>query len=155
MSQRPGAPGKIITERKTMTNNRETTRKSYRIEREFGLLVGAVILLFGLWRCYHGGMTTVTGVLVGAGAGLMLTGAIFPRLLVLPNRAWMGLAGIISMITTPIILGIIYFLVIMPIGLAKRMTGWDPLRRRAPSSGSYWVTYNDRQRDPKHFERMF
>lgn len=138
-----------------MQSKQKTKPTSFRAEREFGLLVGAVLLGLGSWWLHKDRRPTVATALVGIGALLMLFGLLFPRALVLPNRAWMGLAGILSMVTTPILLGVIFFLVVMPIGVFKRATVWDPLRRRAPSGPSYWTAYNPRQRDPRHFEKMY
>jgi len=93
--------------------------------------------------------------LLGLGGGLMLLGAFVPVALVVPNRAWMGLAAVLSSITTSIVLAVVFFGLVTPIGFIKRMSGWDPLRRRAKSSGSYWDIYPDRQRDARHYEKMF
>jgi hypothetical protein len=89
------------------------------------------------------------------GVLLMLFGLIWPRALALPNRAWMLLAEGLSYVTTRIILGLVFFLVITPIGLVKRLSGWDPLGRRSARSSSYWKPYSERQRDPRHYEKMF
>ena len=89
------------------------------------------------------------------GVALVLLGIIVPRVLVYPNRAWMLLAEALSFVTTRIVLGIVFFLVVTPIGLLKRLFGWDPLRRRAGSSPSYWRPYSERQRDARHYEKMF
>jgi len=138
-----------------MQSHQKISKTSFRAEREFGLLVGTVLILLGSWWLYRGHWNTVATGFVGLGSVLVILGALFPRALVLPNRAWMGLAGWLSLFTTPIILGLVYFLVIMPIGIVKRLSGWDPLRRRAPSATSYWTPYNERQRDPHHFEKMY
>jgi hypothetical protein len=69
--------------------------------------------------------------------------------------AWMLLAEGLSFVTTRLILGLVFFLVVTPIGIAKRLTGWDQLGRRAPRSYSYWKPYSQRQRDPRHYEKMF
>src|SRR5215510_4288907 len=138
-----------------MGSQQKTSIASFRAEREFGLLVGIMAILIGSWRLYRGHSGAVTTVLLGVGAALALLGLFLPRALVLPNRWWMGLAMRMSLITTPIILGIIFFLVVMPIGMIKRLFGWDPLRRRAPSAVSYWSPYNARQKDPHHFEKMY
>jgi hypothetical protein len=138
-----------------MQSNRKISKTSFRNEREFGLLVGLVLILIGGWWLYRGRWETVATVLLGLGSVLALLGWLFPRALVHPNRAWMGLARILSLFTTPIVLGLIFFLVLMPIGVIKRLFGWDPLRRRAASAGSYWASYNSRQHDPHHFEKMY
>jgi hypothetical protein len=67
----------------------------------------------------------------------------------------MSLAKYLSLVTTPVILSAVFFIVILPIGALKRLFGWDPLQRRAPSAASYWRPYNERQRDTRHFEKMF
>lgn len=138
-----------------MKSQPKITQPSWRTEREFGLLVGGVLLLLGSWWLYRSYWQMAANLLVGFGAVLAFLGLVWPRALVLPNRAWMGLAHLLSLVTTPIVLGAVYFLVLMPTGILKRLSGWDPLRRRAASAASYWVPYNERQRDPHHFERMF
>jgi hypothetical protein len=85
----------------------------------------------------------------------LLLGSVVPRALVYPNKAWMALAEVLSYISTRIILAFVYFVVITPIGVVKRLSGWDPLNRRAAKSESYWRDYSARQRDPRHYEKMF
>lgn len=129
--------------------------KSYRTEREFGIIVGAVLVLIGSWWMYRRNwLTGATGLIV-IGTLLIVLGFLLPRVLVISNRIWMSLALALSMVTTPIILGIIFYAIFLPIGFIKRLTGWDPLRRRAPEAESYWVDYNERHRDTRHFEKMY
>jgi hypothetical protein len=129
--------------------------KQYRNEREFGLLVGGVFTALGGWLCYRGKLGVLPVIFLGLGIGLMVLGALSPVALVLPNRAWMGLAEVLSSITTPIILAIVFFGLVTPIGVIKRLFGWDPLRRRANPAETYWSSYADRQRDARHYEKMF
>jgi hypothetical protein len=128
---------------------------SLRAEREFGLVVGGVFVLLGGWWLYRGKFTTAADVMLPLGVLLILFGLIWPRALALPNRAWMLLAEGLSYVTTRIILGLVFFLVVTPIGLVKRLSGWDPLGRRSARSSSYWKPYSERQRDPRHYEKMF
>ncbi len=138
-----------------MQSHQTISKTSYRTEREFGLLVGGVLILLGSWWLYRGSWKAVATGFAGLGSVLVILGLLFPRSLVYPNRAWMALAGLLSLVTTPIVLGLVFFVVVMPIGVIKRLLGWDPLRRRAPSAVSYWAPYNARQRDPHHFEKMY
>ena len=130
-------------------------KKSWRAEREFGLIVGGMLALLSGWWLYRGKFHTLTQITLPLGFVLALLGALVPRVLFYPNKAWMALAEVLSYVSTRIILGIVYFLVITPIGLIKRMTGWDPLNRRAPRSESYWRDYSPRQRNSRHYEKMF
>jgi len=128
---------------------------SRRAEREFGLIVGGVLVLLSAWWMYRGKFPTVSHITLPVGAALILLGLVFPRALALPNRAWMALAEVLSFLMTRVILAFVFFAIVTPIGLIKRLFGWDPLHRRAGSSDSYWRPYSERQRDARHYEKMF
>ncbi|PWT96234.1 MAG: hypothetical protein C5B55_00235 [Blastocatellia bacterium] len=129
--------------------------RSYRVEREFGLIVGGVFVVLSAWWFYRGKFLSVASITLPLGALLVLLGFYFPRALVLPNKAWTTLAEALSYVSTRIILAVVYFLVLTPIGLFKRAFGWDPLHRRAKPSESYWRPYGVRQQNRRHYEKMF
>jgi hypothetical protein len=130
-------------------------KRSLRPEREFGLLVGAVLVLLSAWWFYRGKFPTVSHFTLPVGAVLVLLGLIYPRALVFPNKAWMAFAEVLSFVTTRIVLAFVFFAIVTPIGVIKRWFGWDPLHRRAGASDSYWKPYSERQKDPHHFEKMY
>jgi hypothetical protein len=127
----------------------------FRAEREFGLVVGGISTLLSLWWLYRDKFAGVTQMLLPLGLLLILLGAVYPRALVWPNRVWMTLAEGLSFVTTRIILAFVFFVVVSPIGLIKRAMGWDPLHRRSAPGESYWRPYPERQRNPRHYEKMF
>ena len=127
--------------------------RAFRAEKEFGLVVGGVFVLLGVWWLYRGKFATAVYVLSAAGSSLVLCGLVFPRLLTVPRRFWMKLAEGMAYVSSRIILAIIFFLVLTPIGLVKRATGWDPLQRRSASGDTFWQPYPDR--DPRHYEKMY
>jgi hypothetical protein len=49
----------------------------------------------------------------------------------------MGLAHLISQVTTPIVMGVMYLLVLTPIGVLRRTVGGNPMVH-APHDGTYW-----------------
>lgn len=128
---------------------------SYKVERNFGLIVGGVFTLLSVWWLYREKFVSVASWTLTLGVALMVFGLIFPRALFYPNRAWMALAEVLAFISTRIILGLVFFLIVTPIGVAKRLFGWDPLNRRAVPKPSYWHPYGERQRDSRHYEKMF
>ena len=106
--------------------------------RKFALTVGAAFLvLAGItwWRDH----ALLMRVFTGLGGSLVLLGVVIPGHLGPIYRAWMGMALLISKVTTPIFLGIVYFLAIAPIGLVMRLIGKDPLRHK-PEEGSFWLS---------------
>jgi hypothetical protein len=138
-----------------MTAIESNKRRSFRTEREFGLIVGGIFFLLSAWWIYRGKFHAVSQVTLPLGAILVLLGLVFPRALVLPNKAWMALAEALSFVSTRVILAVVFFGIVTPIGFVKRFFGWDPLSRRAPASESYWRPYSARQRDSRHYEKMF
>ncbi len=54
------------------------------------------------------------------------------------ERAWMGLAHAMSRVTTPVFMSIVYFVVLTPIGLVRRLVAGNPLVHK-PVANSYWV----------------
>jgi xanthine dehydrogenase molybdopterin-binding subunit B len=73
------------------------------------------------------------------GVLLVLAGAVIPGRLAPVYRAWMRLALLLSKVTTPIFMGLIYFVVLTPTGLLIRLVGRDPLQP-PKVNGTYWVT---------------
>jgi hypothetical protein len=130
-------------------------KKSLRAEREFGLIVGGVLLLLSAWWLYRGKFPHVSQITMPLAAVLLLLGLVFPRALAWPNKIWMGFAEVLAFVSTRIILGVVFFGIVTPIGLIKRAFGWDPLSRRAARGESYWKPYSERQRDSRHYEKMF
>lgn len=131
-------------------------RNLWRQERQFGISVGLVLLAAAAWFSWRGSSPVVAGVPAAIGGLLTAFGAVFPRALVYPNRAWMALAEALSWVSVRVILGLLFFLVFTPLGAWRRMRGWDPLNRRAAADrSSFWHPYSTRQADPRHYEKMF
>jgi hypothetical protein len=130
-------------------------KRGFRAEKEFGLVVGGVFVLLSAWWVYRGKFLSAAYVLTILGAALILFGVLAPRVLVIPRKLWMKLAEAMSFVSSRVILAIVFFLVLTPIGVVKRAMGWDPLQRRAGPRESFWEPYPDRQKNPKHYEKMY
>lgn len=105
--------------------------------RRFGLTVGIAFLVitgFLIWR-EHLFPARITG---GLGGLLVLAGLLIPTRLGPVERAWMGLAHAISKVTTPIFMGLVYFLVMTPIGIMRRTFGSNPMVHGAADVDTYW-----------------
>jgi hypothetical protein len=80
-----------------------------------------------------------------AGAGVWLvTALVYPKVLAPLSKAWMALGHALGWINARIILGIVFFVVVMPMGLVMRLFGKDFLSMRPNRSGSYWVQRNQK-----------
>ena len=121
--------------------------------RKFGLTVGTAFLVLGgiaLWR----GRVLPMQILWGLGGLLILGAALLPAKLKPVERAWMAMALQISKVMTPIVMGIVYFLVLTPIALVMRSTKGNPLVHRTNATG-YWFTKGEGQDAKSDMRRQF
>jgi hypothetical protein len=102
------------------------------------------------WR----GRPSFALVLGAVGAVLLLLGVMLPGVLVPVRRRWMGMATGMSKVTTPIFMGVVYFGVLTPIGVFRRLVGSSPLQSRS-SGDSHWVARGSRARTPEDMEHQF
>ena len=117
-------------------------------DRGFGLTVGGILLAIALIRIGLGWWSTgavtlgwLEWLLGGIGSALLVFGFVAPSLLAPLNRAWTKLGLLLFVIVNPIVLGLIFLLTIVPIGLLLRLFGKDPLRLRfEPDADSYWIS---------------
>jgi hypothetical protein len=130
-------------------------KKQFQAEREFGLIVGGVLVLLAAWWLYRGKFGYARLIFFTVGSLLVALAVVWRRSLVLPNRAWMALALVLSYLSTRAILAVVFFLIVTPIGLIKRAMGWDPLHRRSGTGESYWHAYPQRQQNSQHYEKMY
>ncbi|WP_462321131.1 SxtJ family membrane protein [Halochromatium sp.] len=87
-------------------------------------------------------------------AVLALWGLIAPASLRPVYRGWMRFGLLLSRITTPLILGLVFFLLFVPVGWAMRLFGHDPMRRRLQSEAkSYRLP--SQPISPESFERPY
>jgi hypothetical protein len=109
--------------------------------RAFGLVFAAVFAIIGLWPWLFGGQVRVWSVAVGAA---FLVGAwLWPAALAPLNRVWTRFGLLLHRVVSPVVLGVMFFVVITPMGLVMRALGKDPLRLRFDRDArSYWI---DRQ----------
>jgi len=121
--------------------------------RRFGLTVGGAFLVLSAIAWWRGHPVTLT-VLGSLGTVLVLAGLAVPTYLGPVERAWMGLAHAISRVTTPIFMGVVYFLVITPVGALKRLVGRNALHHRE-HDGSYFHVRPEGSRRSADLRRQF
>ncbi|HKS16028.1 MAG TPA: hypothetical protein VJU16_01890 [Planctomycetota bacterium] len=88
----------------------------------------------------------IRGWILGSlGAGFLISGLLIPPAAEAIQRALKALTVGIVLVLSWILLGSVYFLVIVPLGWVLRRTGSLRTRRAAPRGDSYWA---DRKNEP-------
>ena len=120
--------------------------------RSFGLLVGGVFAVIGLWPMLFGSGMRFWAIIPGG--LLVVLGGIFPMSLRPIHKAWMKIGHVLGWINTRIILSVVFYLMFVPMGFFMRLRGKDPMRRRLePEAESYRVPC--RGRPGSHMLRQF
>lgn len=96
------------------------------------------------------------GIFIGLAAYCGITLFVFKRALRPLYGFWMAVAWLLGKIISPLVLGLVYYGVITPIGLVLRLTGHDKLNLKRPEGPSFWHDIPERaETDEKRFERQF
>ena len=112
----------------------------------FGILFFILFLIIGLYPLKSGGTTKIWS-LVLSSAFLIIT-IIRPNLLTFINRLWIQFGILLGKIISPLVMGLVFFFVVTPIGILIRMLKKDVmgLKRGAPS---YWINREDKVQSMK------
>jgi hypothetical protein len=123
-------------------------------DRGFGLVfagVFAILAALSLWR----GSETWHWTLPIAAAFLVIALTI-PRILNPLNRLWLKFGLLLYKVMNPLVLGLLFFVTIMPIGLVMRAFGKDFLRLRLDRNAkSYWIDRTPPGPPPQSMKNQF
>ena len=127
---------------------REPTRREL---AWFGLGLGGVLVVLGLLLWPKLGFAVTRGVWVAAAALVVVFYAI-PPLRRPIYVGWMYLVFPIAWTVSHVLLALVYYLVLTPIGILRRVIGGDPLHRAIDRDAStYWVERHDTKPLSRYF----
>lgn len=123
--------------------------------RTFGLLfigVFAVLGLYGIWKDWSAELIKAFFMISVALVGVTLFA---PKLLTPFNKAWYQLGLLLGKVVSPIVLGILFFIVITPVAIAMRLAGRDALKLRKQNVDSHWIDRRPPGPEPESFREQF
>ena len=122
--------------------------------RKFGLVFGGLFLVMGLisWftsKPHHLWPWVMSGI-------FFILAWLFPRLLAPLNRIWMGFGDILHKITSPIILGLMFYVLLVPIGTIMRIVGKKPISLEYDAvAETYWIKRDTPESSTETFKNQF
>ncbi len=123
-------------------------------DRRFGALFSVLFVLIGLAPLLHRGQVRWWSIAIAL--LFCLATLLAPKLLAPVNRLWFRFGLILHRIVSPLMMAVIFYGVITPVGLILRLAGKDLLRlKRNRASVSYWIPREPRGPAPDGFPRMY
>jgi hypothetical protein len=124
-------------------------------ERSFGIVMAAAFVVLAGWKLWSGSAVWAAAwaVLALAFAALAL---VAPRLLAPLNLLWFRFGLLLHKVMTPLVMGLLFFAVVMPIGLLMRLVGQRPLALGFDRAAtSYWSERPDPARYPHSMKKQY
>lgn len=122
--------------------------------RSFAIVMAVAFGAAGLLIFFRGKpefMLAWTAALLFIAAGM-----IRPQWLAWPYVIWMKIASVLAWINTRILLCVIFYAIMAPVGLAMRLFGFDPLERRYDKRAkTYWAAHKKRTFVRSDYERLY
>jgi predicted membrane metal-binding protein len=128
-------------------------------DRSFGLVFAVVFALVGLWpltNWFHDNPAFVRWWALAVSVAFLAVALRRPHLLRPLNRLWFKLGLAMHAVVSPVIMGLVFFTTVTPIGMIRRAFRRDPLGLHPdPSVPSYWVRREESGLDPERLTQQF
>ena len=122
--------------------------------RAFGWVFVVVFLVIGLWPFVFGGALRWWGLI--ASAAVAVVTLVAPALLTIPNNLWQRFGMLLHRIVSPVVLAVMFFGVVTPMGLLMRVFAKQSVRqRRDAAAESYWIKRDPPGPKPDSMPRQF
>ena len=105
--------------------------------RSFGIVFFIVFLIISFWPTIEGQSLRLWSLAIAL--IFLVFGLLNSKLLSPFNLIWIKFGEALGRIIAPIAMGIVYFIIITPIGLFMRLIGKDLLRTKFSKNNSYWI----------------
>jgi len=107
-------------------------------ERSFGIVFTVVFTLIGLAPLLSDGGIRIWALAIAA--LFLILAFTAPKVLKPLNRAWMALGNLLHKVVSPLVLGLLFLVAVVPTGLFLRLARKDPLRLKFDRSAkTYWL----------------
>ena len=105
--------------------------------RSFGIVFFIVFLLIATYPLLKGNDLRIWSLLISF--GFLILGLINSKILSPLNKLWFKFGLILGKIISPLIMGIIFFVVVTPIGIVMRVLKKDLLNLKYNQKDTYWI----------------
>jgi hypothetical protein len=125
-------------------------------DRSFGAVFVAVFAVIGLWPVVSGGSPRLWALLVAL--AFLVPTLVAPRVLHPLNVVWFRFGMLLHAVVSPVVMGLVFALAVVPTALVMRLRGKDVLDIGSRERGrreSYWILRARRTIDPDSMRNQF
>jgi|TARA_B100000579_G_scaffold9081_1_gene6803 predicted membrane metal-binding protein len=106
--------------------------------KSFGLVFFVIFIIIALWPLLNDGNIRIWSIIVSI--IFLILGLLNSKILTPFNKLWMRLGALLGIIVSPIVMGVVYFGIITPIGLIMKLFGKDVLNLKLDKNKkTYWT----------------
>ena len=105
--------------------------------RSFGIVFFVVFLLIALFPIIYNSEIRLWSLVISF--IFLVLGLLNSKILSPLNKLWFKFGILLGKIISPLIMGVIFFLVVTPIGFIMRLLGKDVLNLKYQDKKSYWI----------------
>tara|TARA_B100001750_G_C14909453_1_gene303849 strand:+ start:66 stop:443 length:378 start_codon:yes stop_codon:yes gene_type:complete len=105
--------------------------------RSFGIVFFVFFLIICLWPLLNDNQIRIWSLIVAI--IFLILGLLNSKFLTPLNRSWLKLGELLGRVVSPLVMGLIYFVILTPIGLFMRLIQKDLLRKKFSKANSYWI----------------
>jgi hypothetical protein len=111
-------------------------------EKNFGIVFAVVFLLISLYPLVDNKDVHLWSLIISL--IFFLLAYVAPKVLSVPNKLWFKLGMALGAVVAPVVMALVYFSTVVPIGLIMRLMGKDLLRQKLDkNTKSYWIERNE------------
>ncbi len=111
-------------------------------EKSFGIVFAVVFLLISLYPLVDNKDVHLWSLIISL--IFFLLAYVAPKVLSIPNKLWFRLGMALGAVVAPVVMALVYFTTVVPIGLIMRLMGKDLLRQKLDkNTKSYWIERNE------------
>jgi len=123
-------------------------------DRGFGQVFAGFFAILAGFSYWHG--TTTWHYTLPIAAAFLIVAYVYPKALGPLNRLWLKFGLLLYKVMNPLILGLLFFVTIMPIGLIMRAFGKDFLRLKLDRNAkTYWIARTPPGPPPQSMKNQF
>ena len=145
---------RIMDEKHCRVNNMKYSEIELPSNKIFGVFFAAVFgVLCGYF--YWSGSARLGIAMAVVSAVLTVVAMVRPVWLLPLNTLWMRFGWLLGAIVSPLVLGILFFLLFTPLALMMRLSGRDELRIKKQSTGTHWKPRQPGELSADSFKNQF